>query len=65
MAKNPFDLQLKVDKVNGAPTNKIAAYTSTCYTSTCYTSRCYTSNCYTSKCYTGQNMCGYTHSSSC
>lgn len=63
MAKNPFDLEVQVDKVNGAAT--FGLYTSSCYTSNCYTSNCYTSNCYTSDCYTGQNMCGYTHTSSC
>ncbi|QUI21680.1 elgicin/penisin family lantibiotic [Vallitalea pronyensis] len=63
MAKNPFDLEVQVNKVNG--TASFGLYTSDCYTSSCYTSSCYTSTCYTSDCYTGQNMCGYTHTSSC
>jgi hypothetical protein len=52
MAKNPFDLEVKVDKVN---TPKLELYTSSCYSSSCYSSDCYT----------GQHMCGYTHTSSC
>ena len=57
MAKNLFDLDVKVDSVKGATTDL--------YTADCYTSYCYTSQCYSSQCYTGQQMCGYTYSQGC
>ncbi|WP_128896103.1 elgicin/penisin family lantibiotic [Longirhabdus pacifica] len=60
MANNPFDLQLKLNKVSGGSTIQPANYTINCPTSSCYTSRCHSSTCYSSRCYTGQNRCGYT-----
>jgi len=64
MAKNVFDLQVQIKEVN-AGSNELDAFTSTCFTSTCFTSTCFTSTCFTSSCFTGQQMCGYTYTTSC
>ncbi|MBE6051035.1 MAG: elgicin/penisin family lantibiotic [Clostridium sp.] len=62
MAKNLFDLDVKVDSVKGATTD---LFTADCYSSQCFSSQCYSSQCFSSQCYTGQQMCGYTYSQGC
>lgn len=64
MSKNVFDLEVKVKQINEVG-SELEAYTATCYSSTCYSSTCYSSTCYSSTCYTGQQMCGYTYTTSC